>query len=217
MQAWISQHRKLSAAVGVVTVTVTAFIAATEIWRGFSNEPLVPALTGVVQTYLPSWPKLIAIGFWVIVTLLALVTFVFIARSEKESKGSPSPSEPTHHEPTKTFTTVTAEILCSYYRDNSRQLADHQGAEFQLADYKAEPEIGRWLQVAGVLSTVSPSLNGCRVYLEDPDISHMSFSGEHWKDRLLRYNKGDEIIAVGKIESVDGYGVRLNDCELLLD
>jgi hypothetical protein len=86
-----------------------------------------------------------------------------------------------------------------------------------LADYKSEPEIEKWLAVAGALSAVSPSLNGCRVYLEDLDISHMSFSGEHWKDSLLRYKKGDEITAVGNIESVDGNGVMLKDCELSLD
>lgn len=52
-----------------------AFIAAQEIWAGFSSEPMVPVLYGLGQQYLPLWPKLLAIGFWGGATVVALLLF----------------------------------------------------------------------------------------------------------------------------------------------
>jgi hypothetical protein len=86
-----------------------------------------------------------------------------------------------------------------------------------------EAYIGKWLVVSGEVVNVIGGEDEWSVFIKlhpnDPKdfntyIVGMYFREKKWIDRIAVLRRGDKITAVGQIEAVDVFSIRLNNCEL---
>lgn len=81
--------------------------------------------------------------------------------------------------------------------------------------------IGHWLRVAGSVRDVSDRGGSVLLYIDlsDSRVSFsMEFNREYWRERLVAYNKGDQVVAIGQINYINshiGGVIRLDDCEFV--
>lgn len=95
-----------------------------------------------------------------------------------------------------------------------------EGQTSIVAREVSKRHIGHWLRVRGRISDVSEYEDWIWVHISplNSDIRLMlEFTKKSWHEKLVAYNAGDEISAIGKITSIEksyrGY-IELEDCEL---
>lgn len=89
------RHPRLFGLALVVSGLISVFIMASEIWQGFSNEPLVPSLTSI-GTHLPVIGRGFAIALWAAITLLIVGLQVAIWRAQPKKRQPPQGSGGLH-------------------------------------------------------------------------------------------------------------------------
>ena len=98
---------------------------------------------------------------------------------------------------------------------------DVRGQTSIVAREVSKRHIGHWLRIRGSITDVSDYEDWIWVHISSSssDVTlTLEFNKNLWREKLVAYNGGDEISAIGKIESIEnGYRghINLEDCELL--
>ncbi len=100
-------------------------------------------------------------------------------------------------------------------------VAEVKGLTNIVAEDVSKRHIGHWLRVEGCVKDVwkrGASVSLLVGPLDTEVLLHMEFDGSLWRERLVAFNVGDQVSAIGKIESIGFYlrgSVRLEKCELV--
>ena len=83
---------------------------------------------------------------------------------------------------------------------------------------------GQWLRVNGSVWDVKGRRDSMSMSIEltgSDVLAHLRFEGSHWRERLGSFNRGDQVLAEGKITRITGISsaslgsVTLEECELV--
>jgi hypothetical protein len=158
--------------------------------------------------------EVIAVGVGAIITpsvgvILALIGLLLFSPAIKEYWGK-----------RKVRASIVSAKTRIYIQHTFQELMDlvsnRTGLEGQLL---VERFIGTWMKVSGPVEDI----DGLSVLINtDPDnrnqfrVAHLGGCfAETWKDRLSVLKRGQNIVVVGRIDTIDHFGVGLMDCELL--
>jgi hypothetical protein len=104
--------------------------------------------------------------------------------------------------------TVTPKYLLGLRKDRTELAASRD----------IQPHLGFWMNVAGTVTNVSPSLDGRMVHLNDADGSVIGLQfDKQWNARVEVLPVGTQIKAVGRLDSVAMITVFLKHSELTAD
>jgi hypothetical protein len=152
---------------------------------------------------------------------------------------APAPKTKTTHEkddaarpiPVQLDDRVMLNVTPGFLVENRRNYKTDVEAGAALQRY-----LGKWMQVSGTIGNMSFADPQAKTTLfvrveEEPASKKKSFqqtldslekatamlvfTDQKWIDRLVTFNHGDSIEALGKLTSVDHYGVVLQSCELI--
>jgi hypothetical protein len=107
----------------------------------------------------------------------------------------------------RTIVNVTPEYLAGLFDDHTSIQAQ------KLAD----TYIGKWMRVSGPLNNVSSFTSSSQVtFAPTGGVStYMLFRNRAYvENRLSVLKRGDQITVLGRIDSIERHGVKLDNCEL---
>ncbi len=83
MWKWLKGHPRLYAIGGVLVVIGGGLATIEGVWSLFSPDPLFPFIYNKVSQFLPTWPRYLLIGFWLLVVVFGIVLLVQVIRQTK--------------------------------------------------------------------------------------------------------------------------------------
>lgn len=97
------------------------------------------------------------------------------------------------------------------------------GMTTMVAERHSERHIGQWLRIEGLVDDVSSHYKEIRISIHKTEaLLFLSFDESRWGSRLLSLNVGDNVVAIGRIDSIrlpilggEGGSVFLKECELI--
>ena len=189
--------------------------AVREKWATVAVAMILPGvLTAAVEYVITRGVSgAISIGAAVIGGLLAAILLSFIERPV-------IPEPPNQPEPLSERVSLSSETRVFSPRTPTELVAEIEGKSMTTLTAAAvsQRHIGQWLRVNGSIDNIYDWLGSITVSiktLEHQTSMTLQFNKNVWLETLKPFNIGDQITAIGKIDSISSISVTLEECELI--